>query len=54
MKKNEYIPPELWVMPIRMESVLCTSGSGEGMDPWQDGGASFAPANLFEDFGSIL
>lgn len=54
MKKNLYTPPELWVIPIRMESVLCTSGSGEGMDPWEDGGPSFAPVRLFDHFDSIL
>lgn len=53
MKKNSYTPPELFVIPMRMESVLCTSGTGEDMSPWEDGGASFVPS--FQDpFESIL
>ena len=53
MKKNLYIPPELSEIHLRMESALCISGGGEGMDPWEDGGASFAPSEPFNLFDSI-
>lgn len=52
MKKIDYTPPEFLVIPMRMESVLCTSGTGESMDPWENDGPAFAPS--FMDFDSIL
>lgn len=54
MKKNLYIPPELSEIHVRMESALCLSGGGEGMDPWEDGGASFSPSDIFVSFDSIF
>lgn len=54
MKKNYYLPPKLWVTPIMMESVICTSGTGEGMDPWEGDGALFIQSIPFDHLEPIF
>lgn len=32
--KALYTAPETWIVPVTLESVLCESGTGEDMNPW--------------------